>query len=61
MGEPVLASGMLADYPHPNDIKAQAEAKARAAKAAKLREETRNSVEPKDGPEQTPPASAPAP
>jgi hypothetical protein len=52
---------MLADYPHPNDIKAQAEAKARAAKAAKLREETRNSVEPKDVPEQTPPASAPAP
>lgn len=61
MGEPVLASGMLADYPHPNDIKAQAEAKAKAAEAAKAREETRNSVTPKKAPEQTPPAPAPAP
>lgn len=61
MGEPVLASGILADYPHPNDIKAQAEAKAKAEAAAKLREENRNMVAPKKAPEKTAPTPAPAP
>ncbi len=35
MGDPVLAAGKLVDYPHPNDLKAAAERKAKAAAKAK--------------------------